>query len=275
MPVITVVATLMGALLQAPPADDRLVALATAASGQCKSQLKGTTSDGPGQAVLAGPGVICFAGRITRESMDSLLAVFEQVPQTTPVTFAAVSNGGKAAAALDIAEQILSRDVTFVAGPVCASSCANYFFLPADRRVVLKDSLVIFHGGMSPGYVKKVEKELASESKKRPLDHAKIAELTEVVAKAHQSVPRQDAMLRAVNANPRFFEMFDYFSLLPGSKFHRDCSTSLKAREFVLSDRLLRANGIVVHVNEGPQTSADLDVIANKLGAGGKLCLWS
>jgi ATP-dependent protease ClpP protease subunit len=275
MGVTILAATLSAALLQAPPADDRLLAAATAGYEQCRTRLKGASSDGPGQAVLAGPAVICFAGRITRESMDRLLEVFAQVPKTMPITFAAVSNGGSAAAALDIAEQIVAREVTFVAGPVCASSCANYFFLPADRRIVLKDSLVIFHGGMSPGYLKKVEKELAAARKKRPADQAKIAGLADVVAKARESMPRQEAMLRAVNANPKFFEMFDYFSVLPGSKFRKDCSTSLKAREFVLSDRLLRANGIEVHVNQGPRTSADLDVIINRRGDGGKLCLWS
>ena len=266
---------LSAASLQAPLADGRLLADATAGYEQCRARLKGATSDGPGQAVLAGPGTICFVGKITRESMDRLLGVFAQVPKTTSIIFAAVSNGGQVLPALDVAEQILARDVTFVAGPVCASSCANYFFLPADRRVVLNESLVTFHGGMSAGFVQKVGKELASERKKRPADEARVASLASTLAMAHEAMPRQEAMLRVIGANPKFFDMFDYFRIGPGSKFRKDCTTSLEAREFVLSERLLRANGIEVHVNYGPRTSADLDAIGSKRGFGGKLCLWS
>lgn len=268
-------ATLGAALVHAPPATDELLASATQAYDQCRARMKDATSSGPGKAVLAGPGTICFAGAISRQSMDLLLDVFAKVPKGTPILFAAASSGGHVSAALDVAEQITSRNVTFVVGSVCASSCANYFFLPAARRVIMKDALVIFHGGMSPGYIAGVENQFSAEKKKWPADQAKIAQLAAVVATAHQSARRQEAMLRAIKANPRFFDLFDSFSFLPGSKFRKDCRTSLKAREFVLSDRVLQTNGVKVHANYGPQTSVALDAVLKRRDAAGQVCFWS
>jgi hypothetical protein len=240
----------------------------------CRSALRGVESNGPARSARPAPDTICFAGRIDRHSMDQLLDLFHKVPAGTPAYFVAVSNGGEVGPALDVAETILQRDVTFIAGPLCASSCANYFFLPAARRVLLENSIVAFHGGMSPGFIGGRERALEKELAKRRPDPEAVADYQRRLAWARPAVPREQAMLRAVGANPRFFEMFDSFAIHPGSKFARDCRLAKRASMFLLSDRVLAENNIEVHINLGPRTADELHALLQALGLAGEICLW-
>jgi hypothetical protein len=144
--------------------------------------------------------------------------------------------------------------------------------IPAKRRIVKKDGLVVFHGGMSPGYHKKITRELASELKKVSPNAPVVASLQESIRNSYLNAPRQTAMLRLAGANPRFFEMFDWFSTLPGSKFARDCAKARSARMFVLSDRLLETNGIKVHNSFGPQSPEELHALLQTRRQTGTIC---
>jgi hypothetical protein len=244
--------------------------------GLCRTALGGASADGPARAVQPAKDTICFAGPIDRRSVDLLLDVFAKVPKETPTVFVALSGGGHVAPALDVAETILERNVTFVAGPLCGSSCANYFFIPASRRVVMEGSLLLFHGGMSPGFIAARARDLAGERGKRRPDPLKLAQFERALANARQGAARQERMLRAVGADPRFFDFFDHIPAHPGSKYARDCARARQARMFLLSDRYLAERGIPVHVGLGPRTGKEMEAIQRQRGSGtGDICFWS
>jgi hypothetical protein len=58
------------------------------------------------------------------------------------------SAGGPVGGALPIALRLQERRVDLIVDGLCASSCANYFFVAARRKTVLPGSLVLFHGGI-------------------------------------------------------------------------------------------------------------------------------
>lgn len=57
------------------------------------------------------------------------------------------STGGDVDTWLSISEVLYDRVDSVVVDRICISSCANYPFLIADKKIVLRNSLVIWHGG--------------------------------------------------------------------------------------------------------------------------------
>uniref|UniRef100_UPI001953676E hypothetical protein n=1 Tax=Serratia marcescens TaxID=615 RepID=UPI001953676E len=49
-----------------------------------------------------------------------------------------------------LARAIRARGLTLVVQRQCVSSCANFLFTGARRKIVAPGSLVVFHGGIAP-----------------------------------------------------------------------------------------------------------------------------
>ncbi len=64
-------------------------------------------------------------------------------------TFEVDSEGGDTATAIEIAEIMMSRKIDLIVDGICASSCANYLFVAAEKKTVNKGSVVGWHGGYS------------------------------------------------------------------------------------------------------------------------------
>jgi hypothetical protein len=83
---------------------------------------------------------ISFSGTIEKDELQRFLAVY----QATDKKLVVDSGGGNMDAALHIA-LILEGKVDVVVKGLCASSCANYFFI-AGRRKVIERGIVGYHG---------------------------------------------------------------------------------------------------------------------------------
>ncbi len=84
-------------------------------------------------------------GAIFEPMVEQIKALFS----SSITTFEVDSEGGDTAAALEIAELMMSRKIDLVVDGLCVSSCANYLFVAAERKLVKPGSVVGWHGGYS------------------------------------------------------------------------------------------------------------------------------
>ena len=226
----------------------------------CSKDLAGTASNGAMRLTSRAEDTICFGGAITPESMAALMQAVRAVPANRPLQLVLLSSGGHASAALEVAEELLRRDVTVVTGPICASACANYLFMAADRRVVGPKSILAFHGGRSASLIGQVEAALAAARAKK--DGAATAQLTAALQRLQAERPREQALLRAAGVDVAFFDRFDRLTPCPGTR----------VRAFVFSPEALGRSGVKVSGWFGPKSEAQLQALLAPAGLSGTMC---
>ncbi|QCI65830.1 hypothetical protein [Phreatobacter stygius] len=108
----------------------------------------GQCATSAGVAVRAAGSTLCFSGEITRASAERAMALL--AADRSIATMVITSNGGEVTVSLRLARAIRARGLTLVVQRQCVSSCANFLFTAARRKVVAPRSLVVFHGGIAP-----------------------------------------------------------------------------------------------------------------------------
>lgn len=98
-----------------------------------------------GEWTVVDKGTIRFEGYI--EEGD--IARFNEIVNENINTLIVRSGGGDVLAAIPIAEKIQRGEIDIVVDGLCVSSCADYFFIAAERKKVSLNSLVLFHGGIT------------------------------------------------------------------------------------------------------------------------------
>ena len=241
----------------------------------CRTALQGATTTGPYRVAQPQPDTICFAGNIDRGAMDALVAALRSVPEGSPLTLVAGSSGGSVTAALDASAEILRRRVTIITGPVCASSCANYLFLPAARRIIGPNPIVAFHGGMSGGLIERLRRGVRQAQRAPRQDPALTARREENLGISMGDQVRERNMLNAIGIDSRFFEFFERIPAGPGSQWRRDCPGRPNMDQiFVFSENALRSRGVAVELNLGPKSDVELQTLLKSMGQEGRMCFW-
>jgi hypothetical protein len=100
----------------------------------------------PGAGVHRGGDAIVFEGRIDFASAGRFLQLLDE-PGVTRVVI--TSPGGLVAPALDMAQAIHRRGLALEVPSACLSSCANYLFPAARRKVLGRADAVGWHGNMT------------------------------------------------------------------------------------------------------------------------------
>jgi hypothetical protein len=204
--------------------------------------------------------------------MAALGAEVSRTPEGAALTLVVMSNGGDTNAALDVAGLLLRRDVTIVTGPICASACANYLFLPAARRVVPEGSVVAFHGGMSEGFRARLRRELEAARRSPRRDAPEIAHIETALRIVAADLPRQAAMLRAIGADPNLFAFFDDIPLAP---WRRNCRGPANHDQvLVFSPEALDRRGIAVDLWRGPRSDTELQARLKQMPGVSPMCFW-
>lgn len=89
--------------------------------------------------------VVCFKKDADSYTDDFF---FEEVSEGTDFDYFVVnSQGGNVESYLNIVENIQAIDFTLIISEYCLSSCANYLFPLAQRKIVLDNSIFGWHGG--------------------------------------------------------------------------------------------------------------------------------
>lgn len=90
-------------------------------------------------------GLITYSGSITSQSLKE----FETMINSGKFSTLAInSQGGEVVSAIRIAELVSKAQLMLIVDGECSSSCANYIFPAAKRKIVTKGSVVAIHGGI-------------------------------------------------------------------------------------------------------------------------------
>ena len=115
----------------------------------CISSMSQRSSEDPPAVLTPAPGAVCLDGSISEDTLKSLQAALETLEPGAPLVVIMRSGGGDASASIRIARELLRYETTTIAHQVCISSCANYLLPSGRRSVVLPDTILGFHGGLS------------------------------------------------------------------------------------------------------------------------------
>lgn len=119
------------------------------------------------------------------------------------------SPGGPVTAGLLIGNAVLKAGATVATYQVCASSCANYVFGASRRRVILPDTLVLFHGGVSQSLIDKAEQSVRKQLSQMHMPPETIDESVRVVRHdLGKQLQEQRKLLTAAGVDAIFLERF-------------------------------------------------------------------
>lgn len=91
-------------------------------------------------------GKIIFTGDITDEGYLKFKEVIEKNPAATEIIL--MSGGGSLLAGMAMGKMIKARNLNVTVNGICASSCANYLFIAGNKKRLMRNAVVFFHGGI-------------------------------------------------------------------------------------------------------------------------------
>jgi hypothetical protein len=85
----------------------------------------------------------CFNGELNKDSVRKFLS-----HDLSGIRYLVIrSGGGDVMAAMDMADALSVNGFTIIIPGMCVSSCGNYLFVAAERKIVLDGGGVCWHGG--------------------------------------------------------------------------------------------------------------------------------
>jgi len=191
------------------------------------------------------------------ESTEQFLQMLAALPASTSPKIIVQSPGGMVELGMEMGEAIVARHAAVYVHGTCASSCANYMFLGAAERHIMKDGVVMFHGGVTR----------SSMQQERPEG------MPEGYLEANFA--RQTAFLTSAGVNPEFFEWFDGLNQVNSNPA---CPMS-DYDWLVFSPEALHSIGAPVVENQGPTSQEELDRVTDPArraseGMDPKICYW-
>lgn len=89
---------------------------------------------------------ISLSGQIKSESYLSFKQAIESSPNTKELIINSL--GGDFAAAVAIGKLVKLKGLNVKVEGACASACANYIFIAGNKKIIARNAVVLFHGGM-------------------------------------------------------------------------------------------------------------------------------
>ena len=88
---------------------------------------------------------LIFVGQINGKSVDDFLEKNKDTHAKSMIIF---STGGEVLSALKLAHWVREHGLDLRVRTLCMSACANYVFPAANRKIIERGALVIWHGGI-------------------------------------------------------------------------------------------------------------------------------
>lgn len=186
----------------------------------------------------------CYDGELDSQTTDELGRWLSSAP--APPVLVVRSPGGDVDLGLRIGRAVLRSKATVSVFQLCASSCANYIFGVALHRVLLGNSLVLFHGGATPAFIQKLLAEARAKLTSLGVRPEKAAAtLGSIRTKLETQLQDQRALMTEAGIDAAFLERFDRADRekMDASK----CTSGAGPGALFLTRRQLKKIGIAVH----------------------------
>lgn len=214
-----------------------------------------TSADAPAVRRAGTHGLCADIGNgLTDAFAATFVAQLDAVGNDAPPQVVVRSLGGAVDPAMAMGEAIAARAAVVHAYGFCASSCANYLFLPAAERHVMEDAALMFHGGL-----------VASS-----LDNPVLTEAGR--ARAAESLERQTRLMAQAGIDPDFFQRID--ALDAGDAMARICPGKTGVNTLLLSSARLADAGAPLASNRGPDSQTEAERVLARYGLADSTCFW-
>lgn len=119
-----------------------------ALAAACLATLALPARAGPSTQVFIDNGELNYVGSLTADANQRAFELFSKA-QPRPAILSIRSKGGVTGAGLELGRWVHAQGLTVKVMEYCFSSCANYVFPAAPRKVVSNFAVVGYHGGLS------------------------------------------------------------------------------------------------------------------------------
>ena len=84
-----------------------------------------------------------YVGLLNKRGLERLRPLLERHPDLREIRIS--SSGGEAFPGMEIGQLVRARHLEVVVDQRCNSACANFIFLPAPKKTILRNSIVFWH----------------------------------------------------------------------------------------------------------------------------------
>jgi ATP-dependent protease ClpP protease subunit len=256
-----------------PPghADTRISATEQRAIDACRAWWHPLDINAEATAMANADG-LCVSGFVDSGRDKAILSELAELPRDGAPVVVIRSGGGEFMASMTVAEALLARKATVIGDTLCASACANYILAAGARRIVLPDSFLLFHGGMTMDLMAQAEPQVGELMKADPRIRHDEARAT-LKAELDASIARQNALMVKAGINPEIFEWMGRANTMSGEEIARNCPADTHVIQY-RRDRL-QGFGYRFDLYDAPATQAETDALLRKLGRESKVCFWA
>lgn len=204
------------------------------------------SSEDPPAVLNPAPGTLCLDGSISGNTLSSVRTALEKLAPGAPLVLVMRSGGGDASASIDIAHELLRYETTTIAHQVCISSCANYLLPSGKRSVVLPETILGFHGGLSWYQISQMSDETIGNSKS---DFQQEKKLSRIFA-------QQERLFERIGIS--FELMFDMENYNHLSAEEQTAACPGGGMFIVMSPQSLESYGYSIEAYHGPESAEGL-----------------
>lgn len=214
---------------------------------------------------------LCIDGEITPATFETVTTVLASRESDDPLVVVIRSPGGDVDVALDIAELFKEYNATVVASEFCASSCANYILPSVAKRYVLKDTLLMFHGGVVLDGLNDIAEQLHALHKMgHRIDPLK--EIEYARRDLNKKILRQEEFLVSVGIDRHFFRWMDLFNHMDEERKRLLCPPG--SSMIVFHPDILRNFGYRIDYYSGPLSQEQTNRIVEAMSVDSNVCFW-
>lgn len=220
---------------------------------------------------LVGENGMCIDGYFYDSSISPINAMFGELNKKNKPILVVRSGGGSVDVAMDFAESIRKYNFTVIAFELCASSCANYILLSGTKKIVLDDTLLLFHGGVNIDSITDASEQLYEIFDSRSSDKVKV-QIHDALIDIQKKVQRQEDFLEDLGISKHMFRWMNLYTHMSEAEQRSQCS---KASNMILyAPEILAQFNYKLDVYSGPRTQLELNNVKDTLNIGEEICYW-
>jgi ATP-dependent protease ClpP protease subunit len=222
-----------------------------------QSTVGGRGFNDPMTSIQPLPHLICLNGVFDKTVSLEALKQISDLPSHEHSVIVIRSGGGDIDMALSMAEAMENKNITVVVKDICASSCANYIFLAGRQRVVLKDALLLYHGGVQLDLLEEIAIQLKEAlGGDEAFYYQEIERQRQILL---SQVKRQSQFLINRSVRKEFFYWIHTINHLSENDALKVCPSS--AGMIIFDPSLLGYFGIHIDHYEGPRSARAMESI--------------
>ena len=226
-------------------------------------------------------GGICFNGEIHKGDDVPFRTALALAPQDQPLVIVVRSPGGDADTGLAMGEALLDRPATVVTSQICGSSCANYLLTAGKTKIVWKDALLLYHGGITLDFLEstttQTREQLTAIAAKDPQSFPDVQSSIDRNIEATRQqltgiVARQDAFLVRAGVSRTFFRWMGLFNHMDTAEQATHCPVT--PHMIVYPTARLASFGFRIDRYDGPTSQTEVDGLTAAQHLGKPMCYW-